>query len=865
MIIRDWTEKLTQQQKNRKWFELRFCDLDYPELYLGDEMNTFHFDWEKAVLENRIDDTWRIVLINLITSRFTFSAPAIMLFYELLHEYDPSWIVERSLCPPTAGNRKLMKEDAIRPFAVESKMPLTAFNVICMSMDLTLSAVSVPWLLLESNIPLHAEDRKEDDPFVILGGSALVNPAPFAPFCDLLFFGEGEEILPKLLAMLKEGRNRGMSREMILLEAVCRWNCLYAPRFYKDQFDSEGHFVGTLPLNSKVPKIIQFNRIRDIDQAFQPSKPFQNFSTNVAETCHHEISRGCEGKCSFCMAGFSTLPFRPRSAKLVRETMERIIFETGNIYMMPVSFNSVSHPEINRIIRDMSELIGDKIKLVSLRMDGFHSNPELCCFISMQKRGRIAFGVEGASQRLRDRVSKNLSEEQILSTMHEVCHIGYRVVKFMMICNIPGETEADLDELYELAVKIHDIFEKETPLGKRMPKLLISWQPLKCGPHTPLQWSPISREIMPAYARFTMRIKELGFSTFTPKYTVDELMSQLFLRGDSRMSDLLVWLSEEGQLKHNPPYGDDLKEKTSRFLALHNLPPIEEWFREYRFEDPLPWDIVKSPASKEYLYRRYQEIFQKKPEPDPICSRQCSGCGACEEGQQRKLKDMEPLRKEDRKIDLHHPVLKRSFSPVQHMLLEYDYDFFHSTVIPSYWDCEIRRALFLAGVSFDPDSVESFGSSKYDEHEAAGFNVTCLSLETRYDLQQLKCLINDHAVNFSVRSLSEIPIPLRVSTVTYRMKLPEDRDPLELSSFLEQKLVEDEWNFIVPIYGVLNPNPLNLRNAVQKLEILGEDLFITMGPEFTDPRKIFRYLFQIPYEQSLSQVPERIGFTYGAF
>ncbi len=205
---------------------------------------------------------------------------------------------------------------------------------------------------------------------------------------------------------------------------------------------------------------------------------------------------------------------------------------------------------------------------------------------------------------------------------------------------------------------------------------------------------------------------------------------------------------------------------------------------------------------------------------------------------------------------------QKESSLVQHVLLEYDYDHLHSTVIPSYWDNEIRRALFQAGIHFDPDSVESFGSDSYSEHSAAGFNVTCISFEMRYDLLFLKDILDKHSVNFHVRTLSEIPVPLRVSTVTYRMKLPKRKDRLELSAFPEQMLNEKEWNFTPRTDAIRNPCPINLRNAVQKLSIRGDDLLIIMGPEFTDPRSIFRFLFRIPHEESLSQIPERIGFTY---
>ena len=854
-----WTQRLRERDRNRRWTENRLLDLDYPGLYLGDELNTFHFDWDRAVREETIDGTWRIALINLIASQYTFAAPAVMLFYEQLHACDPDWVVERSLCPPSENDQNLMKEDGIRPFAVESKMPLEAFDAVCLSMDLSNSGAAVPWLLLESGIPICSTEREQKDPFVIMGGSALVNPEPYRAFCDILFLGEGEELLPQLLRLLRDGRRKGLPRDEILLDAARQWDCVYVPRFYEERYDRDGRFAGTFPLRKDIPDRLRFYRVKDLDRVFLSSRPFLNFCTNAADTSHYEISRGCEGKCSFCMGGFTSLPFRPRSAALIRENTRKIIRETGNTFFTPVSFNSVSHPEINQIVRDLSGTLGDKIRFASLRMDGFHNNPELCCFISMQKRGRIAFGVEGASQRLRDLVSKNLSEEQILDTMREVCRRRYGIVKFMMICNLPTETEADLDELYELAVKIRDIFEQESLPGERIPRLLITWTSLIVSPHTPLQWARVNRSLPSAYAEFTERIRKLGFRTYTPEITADDLITQLFLRGDGRLSGLLRFLAEEGHLRHNDPYGEEVYEKTIRFLKENGLPSLEEWFREYDIEDPLPWDIVASPASKDYLYRRYLAMKQARPTSDPICSEGCSGCGACDAQHQRLLQGLPALRKADWRINLHHPVRGTAFRPVQFVLLEFTFDCMHAVVIPSYWDCEIRRALFHTGILFDPDSVECFGSREYADHAAAGPNVTNISLGEKVDPEQLKRRIADYAVNFRVRSVRETDKPLRAVTASYRMHLPKGTDSRRVPALLQAKLSEEEW-----FYGTATKYayPRNLRHAVQKLDVLDGDLLITMGPRLADPRLVYRYLFDLPVGSRLGQMPERIGFSF---
>ena len=854
-----WGRITGERDRNRKWLEDRLFDIDYPGLYLGDEMNTFSYDWDSAVRDGSIDGTWKIVIANLMASGASLAAPALSLFYQEFHEYRPDWIVERSLCPPTGHDQELMRADGIRPFAVESKMPLEAFDVMCLSMDLSVSFVAVPWMIMNSGIPLYASERSDEDSFVVLGGSALVNPEPYRPFCDIMFMGEGEEVLPELLEHLENGRRHGLSREEILLDAVRRWDCLYAPRFYEERFSADGRFEGTFPVRDDVPGHVKYYRVPDLDDVFVCTKPILTFCTDAASTVNFEISRGCEGKCAFCLGGFTTLPYRSRSAELVRSSMETIIHETGNTNAIPVSFNSVSHPEINRIVTDLTGMLGDNVRLVSMRMDGFHDNPELCCFISMQKRGRIAFGVEGASQRLRDLVCKNLSEEQILDTMREICHSGYALIKFMMICNLPTESEADLDELYELAVKIRDVFEEETPPGGRVPKLLFSWNSLKVSPHTPLQWAGVNNVPMPAYEDFAGRVREIGFASAVHDNTADNELTNLLIRGDERLASLLEYLAEEGDLRHSEAYTDEVYDKTLRFLDERHLPPADEWFRGYGLDEPLPWDIVEGPASKEYLKSRYRDIAEGRGRPDPICTESCSGCGACDSNQRAKLQSMPAGRKKDRLIDLHHPVRKDKYVHVQHVLLKFTYDRMHSVVIPSYWDCEIRRALYRAGIEFDPESIECYGSRSGPRQAAMGYNVTNISLCGRYDIAELKRLIDEHAVNFRVVSAAEIDRPLRVTSSTYRIALPEGTDKEKLKAELTKKLAESEWVFKGDNEYFM---PHDYKKNVLEAGIQGDCLVLKVDLDYADLTKIFGYLIAGDKGGVKGIFPERTDMSF---
>ena len=226
------------------------------------------------------------------------------------------------------------------------------------------------------------------------------------------------------------------------------------------------------------------------------------------------------------------------------------------------------------------------------------------------------------------------------------------------------------------------------------------------------------------------------------------------------------------------------------------------------------------------------------------------------------LRELPAKREEDRRIELQHPVKRNAAAPVQYILLEYDYDWLHSVVSTSYWDSEIRRALFQAEVSFVPESVESLGSQLSIEHTAGGSNVTNIALGSRYDLKELKQRIEDHAVNFHIREIREIPHPLRIREVTFSMQLPDGRDMKELSELVREKLSETEWRYEIRFPGFLFPGTLQLRQSVGGLEIEGNRLMITTGPNFAAPDKVYRYLFGMPDDEPLGQVPVRTHFEY---
>ena len=859
-----WKDRLEERDRNQRWVNDRLFDLENPVLYLGDEMNTFHFNWDAAIEAGTIDEVPRILFINLGSCRKTLDAPALLMFYDELHTLQPSWVVERSLCPASSNDLQLMRRDGIRPFAVESGMTAECFDVICMSMNFYWNTVSIPWYLYDSGIPVFSKERTEKEPFIILGGAALYNPAPLMNFCDIFFFGEGEDVLPDLLAMIVENRRLGLSREEILLKAAKAWDCLYVPRFYEERFTGSGAYAGTYPLRTDVPKQISYYRVKDLNRSFVCTKPPFSFGSHVMMNSFQEISKSCEGKCSFCAPCFVSLPFRARSAEQVRKYRREAAFSTGNYSSVLVSFNSVSHPEINRIIHDAGEDSCSTVRSLTFRADTYETNPEYFCFVASSDSSRAVFGIEGASQRLRNLVSKNLSEEQILNTMRKICRSGMTVIKLMMISGLPGETQEDLDELVELVRKIMLIFEEETLPGLAQPKLLITWTPLTVYPHSPLQWARINRRLHADYSSLTNQLKELGCYTHDTSITSDSLIHQLMQRGDSRLEGFLVKLAEEGLLRHDDPYPDEVFDSLERYLSDNGLPSVDEWFREYSYEDPLPWDLIRSPASRQYLWKRYQMMKAAFPENDPVCTKSCSGCGGCAPGDRNRLKELAKLREQDAKISLEHVMPKAAHIPKQHILMEFEYDLPHSFVFPGYWDCEIRRALNLSGIRYDPASVSTLGSDlyQYTDIAGAGPNLTFIALDERVRLCALKERISEHALNFHITSLTEVETPLRVASVSFCYKLPKGADESALSETVKEQLSRKEWVHSYTGNTKYSVWTKDFRRYVTDACVKEGCLFFTSTSSDCDPRRLVCCLLDLPLLSNLPSLPVRTGFKF---
>ena len=873
---REWM--FEQKERFETWFRDNYFRLNIPSLFLGDEMNTVHFDWKKAYEEGTLEDHFRIALIDVNATSYAACSPAVKLFYQELHEYNESWIVERVFAPATNRDAAILKESGVCPVAAESHIPVSAFDVLCFSQQMIGEEVNLIGMLMEADIPVRSPERKETDPIIIRGGAASYNPTVIKDVCDLFFIGEGEDILPLLLSMIEEGRKAGRTREEIILKAAQTWDCLWAPQFYQQRFSENGELTGMLRLRDDVPETIRYAFVQDMDQSFILTKPIgiYNLEPRIADGV--EITRGCEGQCCFCVAGFTYMPFRARSAKRVLEAVKEWLYHKGSETIKLTSFCGTSYPQLNTLIRsiyseegrDYLEGLPKKVEAMSTRIDTVNENSNYCSFLKKAGNNRIVFGVEGISQRLRQMVSKNYTEEQILDTVRMLARDGYTIVKFMFIAGLPGESEEDWDELVKLTAKMVEICREEGRAGENGLRFLYNWTPLKIFPFTPFQWlaAKVCREIIPEAAR--ARLEEMGVKigfVDLKSEPHDFLLTQFLLRGDCRIQDMLIAMAGEG-IRHHGLYGNDAEEYVRTWLKENHLPDIEAWLGEKDFAAVFPWDFIDNGTTKEYLWKRFQKACLTEPRESPRCLTGCSGCGACSPEHQKKMAEYRRLKKKDVMIELDglpgfSAADREKEGPLFHAVLDFTVDELHSVVKCFYWETEFSRALNYAGISYDRSTIKTLKPFHEPYDWAVGMNSITAAFKEKLPDDELIERINQHTVHMRIFGIRWMEGPVSPLTMRYQIPCPEGTDEIKLQKTIDAIMESDTWYYTVKYLrdGGYWQKEVELRADIRELLIKEHKICMEIRT-LASPYQIYQALLGIPWEIAGKYRAERTQIAF---
>lgn len=546
------------------------------------------------------------------------------ILYGLFNEQEDVWC-ERVFAPDT-DMEALMRERGIPLFGLESRDPIREFDFVGFTLQYELSYTGVLNMLDLAGIPLHAAERGDDCPLVVGGGPCVCNPEPLADFFDLFTLGEGEEVNLELFDLYRRHKQKGFRRAEFLRQAA-RIEGVYVPSLYEVSYREDGT-VASVTARDGAPQRVRKRILVDMDAAYYPEKVVVPFIDIVHDRAMSEIFRGCIRGCRFCQAGFIYRPVREKSVDTIDRQSRALCESTGYEEFSLSSLSTSDYTGLSELLPrllDWAEPEHTNISLPSLRVDGF--SEELAARLNVLRRSGLTFAPEAGTQRLRDAINKNLSEEEILDTARKAFAGGWTTVKLYFMMGLPTETLEDVAGIAALGQKIVDCYyaNPNKPKGKSV-TVSISVSCFVPKPFTPFQWEPQDTaeqlKEKQAHLRASLTTRKISLSWHDADVS---FLEGVLARGDRRLGPVI-----EGAWRR----GCKLDSWSQYFSLAAWMEALEEAGldpafyanRRRSFEEVFPWDHLDYGVTKGFLMRENEKAYQSWTTPH--CRQQCSGCGA---------------------------------------------------------------------------------------------------------------------------------------------------------------------------------------------------------------------------------------------
>lgn len=589
-----------------------------PARYIGNELNSIVKD------KSKVDVRWAFCFPDIY--EIGMSHLGMKILYGALNSEDNFWC-ERVFAPDS-DMENIMRERSIPLFALESGDPVSEFDIIGFTLQYELCYTNVLNMLSLAGIPLRSSQRTQLKNLVCVGGPCACNPEPIADFVDVVMTGEGEESIVELTKIYARYKKEGRSKDEFL-RAVCTIDGIYVPKFYEVEYNSDSTVKSVFPKpGTPAPARVKKRIVEDFDKAYFPESFVVPYISIVHDRATAEVFRGCIRGCRFCQACFIYRPIREKSEQTINRQAKSLCDTTGYDEISLCSLSTSDYSKIEKLLPEMIDWTSGKninLSLPSLRVDNF--SDELVEQLSRIRRSGLTFAPEAGTQRLRDAINKNVTEQEVLNTCEKAFRGGWTSVKLYFMIGLPTETMEDVKGIADLANKVVDLFYSipDIPKGRGV-SVSVSCSSFIPKPFTPFQWEAVNDGKLlkekQEYLLSNIKSKKISVSYHD---TRTSFMEGVLAKGSRKLCDVIEKAYYMG----------------CKFDAWDDKFDFDKWMRAFKEcgVDPsffanrvmdesevLPWEHLDYGVSREFFIRERKKAYETTVSPH--CRIRCNACGA---------------------------------------------------------------------------------------------------------------------------------------------------------------------------------------------------------------------------------------------
>ena len=575
------------------------------------------------IKKNLQDTRVRVAFCFPDTYEIGMSNVGMRILYGVMNEMDGVWC-ERVFAP-WGDMEEAMRKHNLPLWALESQSAVKDFDMIAFTIGYEMAYSNILNMLNLAGVPLRSKDRQGLKNIVFAGGVCAFNPEPLADYIDFFSLGEGEDITVEIVSLYDRAKQEGWSKDAFLHE-VAKISGVYVPSYYRHEYNDDGTLSAIVPLEGAPEKVTK-RIIEDLDRAYYPTKTIVPSTEIVHDRANLEVFRGCIRGCRFCQAGFSCRPVRKKSPDVLYRQAVEMLEDSGNNEITISSLSTSDYRGLKELTDQMIPYCHDQkvnLSVPSLRADNF--SRELMEKLQTVRKSGLTFAPEAGTQRLRDVINKNLTEDEILNTCAQAFSGGWNNVKLYFMLGLPTETDEDVLGIAELVYKVIQTWKANASNKKRGLRVHVATAYFVPKPHTPFQWE---QQITPQeYLRRCKLLKSHFYSkSIEYDYHSPDLsrLEAVFARGDRRLGPVIENAVKRGARLDG---WDEYFNYAKWFDAFEECGIDADFYtvRGYGEEEILPWDTIDVGVSKKFLKLERKRAYAETVTPD--CRHGCAGCGA---------------------------------------------------------------------------------------------------------------------------------------------------------------------------------------------------------------------------------------------